>query len=167
MTAVKPRKKKQPADKFAQDQIGGEYEKPGPKMDPDAAGIAAVLSKISKREQTGVVLNWRPQWLPQNVGKPFSFYFNEDKLAVDTFSRDVAELDALTDDFSQEERQEIAAKTVLCQEQGVAYLTLGPDDDLDPVKVAAKIQKVSFKKGQRPQRTEEHDGIREEGNDEF
>lgn len=131
-------------------------------MDPDAAGIAAMLSKINNREKTGVVLSWRPNWLKVGDAKPFTFYFHQDNFAVDSFNRDVEEMDALADDFTYEQRQEIALKTVLCNQHGVSYLAIGPDDELDPMTIAAKIGKVKFKKGSRSARPSQDDGIVEE-----
>lgn len=134
-------------DAFAADKIAGEYEKPGPKMDSDAEGIAKALSKLKSRASTGVVLNWLPPWAAKANVNAFSFYFFEDKLVVDSFSRDRVEMSALDEDFTQAQRDEIANKTVLCQKNKISYLTLGPDDELDMTQLAAKLNKTTYKKG--------------------
>lgn len=211
--------------RFEADEVEGEYAKPGPRMDRDAARIAAMISDIKKREQTPVVINWRPPWLrgslaaaawraekqareaesanraaraksPQDDREvqeadmrlalsndsvrmmgfarrkyqdtpAFGFYFYQDKLAVDLLDRDdgaPAEMDALADDVSAADRQIAAIKTALCAEHGVRYLSLGPDDELDAVQVAAKLGATTFRKGLSPARRRGGgDGFSEEG----
>lgn len=161
-------RKKKTQDDFSKDPENGEWEKPGPKMDPDAAAIASAISKINKRERTGVVLNWNPKWTRKHNLPPFTFYFFDDKLAVDFFNREAEEMDALHDDLTQRQKGEIASKSSLCAQNEVTYLYLGPDDDLDLVQLAAKLGKTSFKKGQAQQRKaakDASDGIEEEGDD--
>lgn len=146
---------KRKAKRFEQDELVGEYEKPGPRTDPDGARIASALSEIKKRSKpTGWVVAWRPPW----SCKAFSFYFIEDKLAVDFFNRDQpkdAELDALADDLTPEQRQEVADKGALCNKHGVRYMHLGPDDELDKVQLAARLGILSYKKGERKARNPE------------
>lgn len=157
--------KKMKDDGFAKDKIAGEYEKPGPRMDSDASAIAAGLTKLKKRDKTGVVLNWLPPWARKANIPPFSFYFFEDGLVVDTFGRDQDEMDALADDLNQSQRQEVSQKTVLCPQNGLKYLHLGPDDELDMTQLAAKLGKTNFKKGarqERPKAKVSGDGIDEE-----
>ena len=59
------RQQKRSRDAFAEDEIHeGEYENPGPRVDPDAARIAAMISDIKKRPgPTGFVVKWSPKWL--------------------------------------------------------------------------------------------------------
>jgi hypothetical protein len=165
MEAKRSRKGREPKrDAFAEDPVGGEYEKPGPRMDPDAAAIATVVSELKKRANTGVVLRWRPGWLKGDV-QPFSFYLFEDKLAIDFFNRDVpkgAELDALADDITPAQRAEVVVKSSLCAQHGLAYMALGPDDELDRLQIAAKLGVTTVKKGARPARTMGGDGYSEE-----
>lgn len=152
-------------DRFAEDEVGGEYEKPGPRTDPDAAAIAAAISDIKKRAQTGVVLKWRPPWLAPVNGQAFSLYFFEDKLAIDFINRGQvqgSDMDALADDLSPAQRAEVAAKMKLCAEHGISYICLGPDDELDKVQLAAKLGATSFKKGARPIRQGGGEGFTEE-----
>lgn len=148
------------ADRFKKDKIEGEYEKPGPTMDPEAGAIAAGLSKLTNRAQTGVVLNWLPKWAKKEGLGAFRFFFFQDKLAIDSFGRDRDEMDALSDDLTQEQRAEILAKTALCGRNGIKYLALGPDDELDMTQLAALMGKTKFKKGPRTARF--IDGISEE-----
>lgn len=160
-------KKKVKGDVFAQNQPEHEYDKPQPlPLDPDAARIAAMLSKINGRETSPSVTCWKPRGLPKGT-KPFGFYFIDDKLAVDFFNRDKKELDALEDDLTGEQQQEVAEKTLYCSQNGLAYIHIGPDDELDALMLAAKIGKANFKKGARPERPSAKDGITEEVNDEF
>lgn len=158
---------KKGGDAFAKDEIVGEYENPGPQTNPDGAAIAKALATITKSESVarGFVANWLPLWVKREGLKAFTFFFFEDKLAVDFFNRDRKEMNALEDDLTHEQRQEIAHKTVLCSKNGIAYLSLGPDDDLDVVQLAAKIGKTTYKKGARSARASTGDGIEEEGND--
>lgn len=149
-------------DKFAKDRIGGEYEKPGQTVDSDAGWIAAQLSKLVGRATTGFVLRYCPSWIKRAGLRPFDFYFFDDKLVVDSFGRDRREIDALEDDLTQAQKEEIAHKTLLCSENGVAYIHIGPDDELDVVTLAAKIGKTKFKKGDRPARSRSEDGISDE-----
>lgn len=141
--------KKKAKDAFAKDRIDGEYEKPGPRVDQDAAAIASGLSKINKRAQTGFVLNWLPVWAKQAQVPAFSFFFFEDKLAVDSFGRDREEMDALQDDFTLAQHQEMHKKTVMCGENGIRYIALGPDDELDITQLAARIGRTTFKRGSK------------------
>lgn len=142
------KKRRQGGDKFLMDALGkSEYDNPGPSMDADAADIAFALSKITGRTKTGVVLNWRPAWLKKEGIAAFSFFFFEDRLAVDSFNRDRKELDALQDDLSPEQRKAVVSKTALCAANGIKYLAIGPDDELDGTTLAAKIGRTTFKKG--------------------
>lgn len=141
--------KKKIKDEFARDKIGGEYEKPGPKIDQDAAGIAEGLSRIFKREKTGFVLNWLPVWAKRAQVPSFSFFFFEDKLAVDSFGRDVEEMDARDDDFTKAQLEEIAKKTFLCRDNEIKYIALGPDDELDITQLAARMGRTTFKRGSK------------------
>lgn len=154
-------------DKFAQDEIEGEYEKPGPRVDPDAKAISEGLSKLANRPTTGFVTSWLPKWGKRAKIDSFAFFFFEDRLAVDMFGRDREEMDALNDDFTLAQRAEIAAKTFHCGENGIRYLVLGPDDELDMTQLAAKIGKTTFKRGQQQARPKvgsraTGDGISEE-----
>lgn len=160
---------KRKASRFEIDSETGEWEKPGPSMDPEAAAIASAISKIKKREKAApVILKWNPRWLKKEQLTPFSFYFFEDALIVDLFNRDKVEMDALEDDLTQRQREEIAAKSVLCSANKIQYLFLGPDDDLDMVQLAAKLGTTTRKKGEGPQRKSRRvmpDEIQEEEND--
>ena len=62
-------------DKFAEDKISGEFDKPGPVIEMEFRGIVQGLSKISGRSNTGVVLKWRPKWLTRAGLPPFSAFF--------------------------------------------------------------------------------------------
>lgn len=159
--------KKKRGDAFAKDKIEGEYSPQGPKVDPGANAIAQGLSKLTKRVSTGFVINWLPPWAKKAKVNPFSFFYFEDRLAVDFFGRDREEMDAMADDLSQSEREEIATKTSLAGEHGVRYLVIGPDDELDMTQLAAKIGRTTVKRDPdaKPpvrQRRNATDGISEE-----
>jgi hypothetical protein len=142
------------ADEFAQDEIEGEYAKPGPRVDPEAAAIAAAISEIRRRERTGFVEKWRPAWLLKALpnAQPFSLYFFDDKLVVDFINREQpagAELDALADDMTPAQRSEVLAKAQACGEQGIRYMHLGPDDEMDKLQLAAKLGATICRKADR------------------
>lgn len=165
----KKKSTKRAGDRFAQDEIVGEYSKASTPVNSDAAAIASGLSQLSKRAKTGWVEDWIPTWAKRAKLPPFMFYFNEDKLAVDFFNREHdRELDALADDLTPDQRQEISHKTTLCGEHGIGYLILGPDDELDITQLASKVGKTTYKKGSertlsRAGAKDAGDGISEEG----
>lgn len=143
--------------KFQDDEFVNEYAKPGPRVDQDASAIAAAISEIKKRGTTG--------FLETRKAKLLSLYFFEDGLIVDLFNRDQpagAEMDALQDDLTGEQKQEIGRKVSECAARGLRYLHLGPDDELDKVQLAAKLEMTSFKKGDRRARKGGGDGFTEE-----
>ena len=102
--------KKRRRDAFREDEIQeGEYETPGPRIDPDAARIAAMLSEIKKRQgPSGFVLNWSPQWL-----KRANAVANEQ--AVKTLAEARKELSEAKDDKERSQgnmRVQMASETV-------------------------------------------------------
>ncbi len=156
-------------DAFLKDKKSGEFEKAGPRVDVDADFFAKALSKIRGREKTGFVLNWLPPWAKKNKIDPFSFYFYEDGLALDVFNRNGGEMDALADDFNPAQREQITKKTAFCQEYGVSYMVLGPDDEADETQIAAKVGRTTYRKGSNQvsrtsgKPSDDGDGIAEEG----
>lgn len=133
-------------DKFRFDEKKDEFERPGPQIDADFRGIALGLSKLNERANTGFVLKWRPLWLKKEGLPAFGAFFMDDRLAVDLFNRDRKEMDALADDLTQAQKNEVAFKTALCKVRNIRYLYLGPDDDLDIVQLAARIGKTKVVK---------------------
>ena len=154
-------------DAFVEDEeIEGEYDNPGPReVDPDVARIATAISEIKKREKTGYLAPSNFAWL-KSAGLPqFTAFFLEDKMALDLFNRETkpgAEMDALEPDLTPGQQAEIAKKTRLCQDFGMAYVVLGPDDEFDKVQLAAKLGLTTARRGAKTVRTPGGDGITEE-----
>lgn len=137
-----PRTKK--TDPFLQDKVSGEYDSPPPQTKEEPRNLAAMLSRISKREKTGWVEQWVPPWLKGEKVPAFDYYFFEDKLAVDAFGVDKTEIDYLSSAYTPQEQEEMARKQALCSENGVVYLYLSPEDNPDLVQLAAKLGKTKF-----------------------
>ena len=96
----------------------------------------------------------------------FALYFIEDKLAVDLFDRDQgadAEMDAGSWGMTALQQIEANLKASLCAKQGILYLALGPDDELDKVQLAAKLGMLTAKRGTHVRtKANSQDGITEE-----
>jgi hypothetical protein len=133
-------------DGFLEDRIPGGYENPGPQTREEARRLSEIISQLKRREKTGWVENWSAPWLAGTNLPPFDYFFFEDRLAVDAFGMDLAEIDYINGPLTPQEQEEVARKQSLCSEHGVAYLALNPEDNPDRLQIAAKLGLTTLKK---------------------
>lgn len=122
-----------------------ERSKPPPRQDPEGGAVAMMLCRLTGRSVTGYVVDWRPRWLPGDVDA-FKYYFHEDGLIIDAFALPgVKDMDIMSSTPTWIEDQ-IAIKAPLCAKQGLTYIAVRPDEELDAVQLAARIGKTRITK---------------------
>lgn len=106
-----------------------------PQENKEAQAIADLLSRLSGRTKTGYAVSYRPAWA--KTVPAFTYYFYDDKLAVDAF-----------DDLKApaEMEGEILAKAVLCAQHDARYLAVRPEDELDMFHVQAVLGNIKPRK---------------------
>lgn len=145
--------KKNPFD-YDLDSLRGEFAKPRPKEDAEGAAIADALKELVHKE-VGFVVNWLPPWAKKRNLESFRYFFFDQKLVVDTFSVPEGDIDIEDDVLPERIERQIAEKVVACGNEGIAYIPVRPDAELQAGHLAAALGMINAKG--KPQ-GEEEDG---------